>query len=325
MGDQAFFLSSQWYQRKSPAAPVQFRGTWNADTNTPTLPGTPAEGDLYLVATAGGTSLGGIATWSVGDQALYLGGAWQRLVCTAVPDLSSQVNPALINPIYVANTTTAPYTYTSAFRSVQEKLSDTVSVLDYGADPSGQVDSTAAFRNALANGLSVYVPPGTYLLVPPDNTDPVISIKRSGQVLYGDAPGPNTGQGGGACLVFKSFGSADVTDCIAVGDSTSPSKTYERIPRCEPPEGSFAGLGMTCRLGALAAISCPIAICARCATRRRAAGRGRFIVRRRTRLPASATNNDKSAGDIPARGKFRWRAREVRRRRAGRACRRPGR
>jgi hypothetical protein len=48
-------------------------------------------------------------------------------------------------------------------RTVQAKLRETVSIVDYGADPSGVADSSTAIINALQSGAqSVYVPPGTY-------------------------------------------------------------------------------------------------------------------------------------------------------------------
>jgi len=49
--------------------------------------------------------------------------------------------------------------------TVQTKLRQTVSVLDFGADPTGSADSTTAFTNAQGSGqVQVYIPPGTYLL-----------------------------------------------------------------------------------------------------------------------------------------------------------------
>lgn len=50
--------------------------------------------------------------------------------------------------------------------TVQAKLRERVSVIDFGADPSYAIDSTAAFQAAIvaggANGIEVYVPNGTY-------------------------------------------------------------------------------------------------------------------------------------------------------------------
>jgi hypothetical protein len=50
---------------------------------------------------------------------------------------------------------------------VCEKLAQTVSVMDFGADPTGVVDSLAAFTAALAASDSVYVPDGTYIVSGP--------------------------------------------------------------------------------------------------------------------------------------------------------------
>jgi hypothetical protein len=47
-------------------------------------------------------------------------------------------------------------------RTVQSKLRDVVSVLDFGADPTGVADSTVAFNSALATGKLVHAPTGTY-------------------------------------------------------------------------------------------------------------------------------------------------------------------
>ena len=48
-------------------------------------------------------------------------------------------------------------------RTVQSKLRDTVSVLDFGADPTGVANSATAFTNAIATGKLVLIPKGTYL------------------------------------------------------------------------------------------------------------------------------------------------------------------
>jgi hypothetical protein len=57
-------------------------------------------------------------------------------------------------------------------RNLQNKVRDIISVLDYGADPTGLTDSTTAIANALADcldigveggGVQLYFPKGTYL------------------------------------------------------------------------------------------------------------------------------------------------------------------
>ena len=59
---------------------LNFKGTWNASTNTPTLAsGVGTKGDYYVVGTAGSTTLDGISTWGVGDWATYNGSVWQRV------------------------------------------------------------------------------------------------------------------------------------------------------------------------------------------------------------------------------------------------------
>ena len=49
-------------------------------------------------------------------------------------------------------------------RTVQDKLREVPSVVDYGADPTGTTNSTAAFRAALAANYAVKVPKGIFLV-----------------------------------------------------------------------------------------------------------------------------------------------------------------
>ena len=59
---------------------VDYKGTWNANTNTPDLPAsTPDKGDYYVVSVSGSTSLGGITDWVVGDWAIYNGTVWEKV------------------------------------------------------------------------------------------------------------------------------------------------------------------------------------------------------------------------------------------------------
>jgi hypothetical protein len=64
-----------------PATAFEYKGAWNANTNTPTLAdGSGDAGDVYRVATGGTVNLGsGNITFTVGDLALYDGTVWQRV------------------------------------------------------------------------------------------------------------------------------------------------------------------------------------------------------------------------------------------------------
>ncbi len=61
---------------------------------------------------------------------------------------------------------TAPYT-SAETTNVEAKLAQTVSVLDFGADPTGSTDSTDAIQAALDTLRRVYFPAGTYLINKP--------------------------------------------------------------------------------------------------------------------------------------------------------------
>ena len=59
---------------------LNYQGTWNASTNTPTLAsGVGTKGYYYAVSVAGSTNLDGITSWNVGDMAVYSGTAWQKI------------------------------------------------------------------------------------------------------------------------------------------------------------------------------------------------------------------------------------------------------
>ena len=58
-----------------PNSVMEYKGTWNAATNTPTLAnGTGNQGDVYLCNVAGTVNFGaGPITFIVGDSAVYSG------------------------------------------------------------------------------------------------------------------------------------------------------------------------------------------------------------------------------------------------------------
>ena len=59
---------------------LNYQGTWNATTNSPTLTSSVGtKGFYYVVSVAGTTNLNGITDWKVGDWAVFNGTAWQKI------------------------------------------------------------------------------------------------------------------------------------------------------------------------------------------------------------------------------------------------------
>lgn len=59
---------------------LNYKGTWNASTNTPTIVSSVGEkGDYYVVSVAGTTNINGISNWGVGDWIAFNGAVWQRV------------------------------------------------------------------------------------------------------------------------------------------------------------------------------------------------------------------------------------------------------
>jgi hypothetical protein len=59
---------------------LEYKGNWNASTNTPTLTSSVGtNGNYYTVSVAGSTNLNGITDWQVGDWAIFNGAEWQKI------------------------------------------------------------------------------------------------------------------------------------------------------------------------------------------------------------------------------------------------------
>jgi hypothetical protein len=59
---------------------LNYKGTWDANANSPALASSVGtKGDYYVVGTAGTTNLNGISNWGVGDLATFNGSVWQRV------------------------------------------------------------------------------------------------------------------------------------------------------------------------------------------------------------------------------------------------------
>lgn len=83
---------------------LNYKGTWNASANSPTLAsGVGTKGDYYYVNVAGTTNLDGITDWQVGDFAVFNGTAWQKIDNTdAVISVNGQTGAVVLTVANIA-------------------------------------------------------------------------------------------------------------------------------------------------------------------------------------------------------------------------------
>ncbi len=77
---------------------VNYKGTWNASANSPTLTSSVGnQGNYYVVNIAGTTNLNGITDWQVGDWAIFNGSVWQKVDNTdAVTSVNGQTGAVVL-------------------------------------------------------------------------------------------------------------------------------------------------------------------------------------------------------------------------------------
>lgn len=77
---------------------LNYQGTWNASTNTPTLiSSVGVKGYYYVVNVAGTTNLNGITDWQIGDWAVFDGLVWEKIDNTdAVTSVNGYVGTVVL-------------------------------------------------------------------------------------------------------------------------------------------------------------------------------------------------------------------------------------
>jgi len=83
---------------------LNYKGTWDASTNTPTLVSSVGvKGDYYVVSTAGNTNLNGETLWGVGDWAVFNGTVWQKVDGGDTSTVNSLTVTSLTGYMYANN------------------------------------------------------------------------------------------------------------------------------------------------------------------------------------------------------------------------------
>lgn len=109
---------------------LNYQGTWDASTNTPTLAsGVGTKGYYYVVSTAGTTNLDGITDWQIGDWAVFNGAAWQKVDNSdAVVSVNGQTGVVVLNAPDVGATPNTAYVLATGLLSGGGQLTGNVTV-----------------------------------------------------------------------------------------------------------------------------------------------------------------------------------------------------
>lgn len=132
---------------------LSYQGTWNANTNSPTIPAaaTGNQGYYYVVATEGATNIGGVTDWKVGDWLLSNGTTWQKLdhsdAVTSVAGLGGVITAdALVTALALEIADIASLTSTLAGKASTDVATTSVAGLMSASDKT-KLDGVASGAN----------------------------------------------------------------------------------------------------------------------------------------------------------------------------------
>ena len=112
---------------------LNYKGTWDASTNTPTLVSSVGtKGDYYVVSVAGNTDLNGTTLWGVGDMAVFNGSIWQKTDGGDTSIVTSLTVTGLTGYMYANNASPVTASTTIPVGNVTGAVANTVNVLAGG-------------------------------------------------------------------------------------------------------------------------------------------------------------------------------------------------
>jgi len=125
---------------------LNYKGTWNASTNTPTIVSSVGvKGDYYVVAVGGTTNIDGVSNWGVGDWITFNGSVWQRVEGGA--DLNG-VNLSVSGTTTLSNLTASTALVLNASKEVTSLVQPAFSAY---RDTTNQTLVTATFTKVQLN------------------------------------------------------------------------------------------------------------------------------------------------------------------------------
>jgi hypothetical protein len=139
---------------------MNYQGTWNASTNTPTVPTASSsnKGFYYKVATAGATNVSGITDWQVGDWVVSNGAAWDKIDNTdSVSSVNGATGAVTISTI-TGNAGTATKLLTARTIAMTGDVSWTSAAFDGSANVTGSATLASTGVTAASYGSGALIP-----------------------------------------------------------------------------------------------------------------------------------------------------------------------
>ena len=139
---------------------LSYQGTWNASTNTPTIPTATSsnKGFYYKVATAGATNVSGITDWQVGDWIVSNGAAWDKIDNTdSVSSVNGATGAVTISTI-TGNAGTATKLLTARTIAMTGDVSWTSAAFDGSANVTGAATLASTGVTAASYGSGALIP-----------------------------------------------------------------------------------------------------------------------------------------------------------------------
>lgn len=135
---------------------LNFQGTWDALTNSPTLQsGIGVKGYYYVVSVAGNTNLDGITDWQLGDWAVFNGTVWQKVDNSeAVTSVNGQTGAVVLTANDVGATPNTTFVLASGLLSGGGQLNANVTV-SLTSVPFANVTGAGSMASQNANAVSI--------------------------------------------------------------------------------------------------------------------------------------------------------------------------